>query len=54
MPDANVKVTSQSEPNRDDRETSSCLLRVEVLDDLKHAIRDARITQSLAPTAQQK
>jgi hypothetical protein len=55
MPDVNVKLVSQQEvPQAQEHRASSYLLNVEVLDNLKHAIREARGTQSSDAEANQK
>ena len=46
MSDSNVKLTSQREPKLQAPEPSSYLLNVDVLNDLKHAIEEAKVTRS--------
>lgn len=54
MSDVNVKLVSQGEPKLQEYKPSSYLLNVEVLNDLKHAIQEAKDTKSSAAKADQK
>jgi hypothetical protein len=54
MSDVSVKLVSQEEPKLQEHKPSSYLLNVEVLDGLKHAIQEARNTQSPVAKAKQK
>jgi hypothetical protein len=54
MSDVNVKLVSQGEPKLQEQKPSSYLLNVEVLNDLKHAIQEAKDTRSSDAKENQK
>jgi hypothetical protein len=51
MSDTNVKLVSQGEPKLHEQKPSSYLLNVDVLNDLKHTIQEAKNSKSLAAGA---
>jgi hypothetical protein len=53
MSDVHVKLVSRGEPKLREYKPSSYLLNVEVLNDLKHAIQEAKGTKLLAASAGQ-
>jgi hypothetical protein len=54
MSDTNLKLVSQGEPKLREQKRSSYLLNVDVLNDLKHTIQEAKNAKSLAAKAGQK
>jgi len=54
MSDTNVKLVSPGEPKLHEQKPSSYLLNVDILDDLKQSIQEAKNAKSLAAKAGQK
>jgi hypothetical protein len=54
MSDINIKLVSQGEPKLHEQKPSSYLLNVDVLNDLKNTIQEAKNAKSLAAKAGHK
>jgi hypothetical protein len=54
MSDVNIKLVAQGESEPQEKQPPSYLLNVEVLNDLKHAIQEAKDTKCSAVKADQE